>query len=106
MKIRKIHILFVAVAFLSPFSYGQEAKEDNSAVMEALVVAKATGMCGLIKQMTAFQESTKMPGGDEFIMRFLRTEAARLGHTLPDFLAQCKSAVEVYTNLMGALQAE
>lgn len=78
---------------------------DNEALMDALIAAKATGMCGAIKQMSAFQESTKMPGGDGFILRFLNTEAARLGKTLPEFLAQCKAAVDTYTALMSSLES-
>ena len=57
-------------------------KSDSEFIVELMVVAKATGMCGVFSQMANFQEATKMPGGDEFIVRFIKTEAALLGHTL------------------------
>lgn len=79
---------------------------DNEPLIELLIVAKATGMCGTIKQLTAFQESTKMPGGDEFILRFLNTEVARLGKTVPQFLNECQSSVAIYTNTMESLGFE
>ena len=76
---------------------------ENDAVIDMLIAAKATGMCGTFKQLSAFQESTKMPGGDDFLVRFLNTEAARLGKTLPQFLKECQTAVEYYTTIMRAL---
>ncbi len=58
------------------------------------------------KQLTAFQESTKMLGGDEFILRFVNTEAARLGKTVPQFLSECQSSVAIYTKTMQSLGYE
>ena len=69
-----------------------------------MVASKATGMCGAIKQMTAFQESTQMPSGNEFLLRFLNTEAARLGKTLPEFLHGCTTSVKIYTDMMSELE--
>jgi hypothetical protein len=87
-------------------SSGLPYANENELLLDALVAAKATGMCGAIKQLSAFQESTKMPGGDEFILRFLNTEAARLGRTLPEFLTLCQTAASTYTTLMSSLEAE
>lgn len=78
---------------------------ENQGVIDMLVTAKATGMCGVFKQMSIFQESTQMPGGDEFIVRFLNTEAARLGKTLPQFLEQCQTATKRYVDLMSMLES-
>ena len=85
------------------FATGTIANE-NDGVIDMLIAAKATGMCGTFKQMSIFQESTKMPGGDEFLVRFLNTEAARLGKTLPQFLAECQAAVENYVALIDILE--
>ncbi|WP_345970897.1 hypothetical protein WCX72_03385 [Sulfurimonas sp. HSL1-6] len=76
---------------------------ENKPLINLMIIAKATGMCGTIKQLTAFQESTKMPGGDEFILRFVNTEAARLGKTVPQFLSECQSSIEIYTKTMQSL---
>jgi hypothetical protein len=40
-----------------------------------------------------------MPGGNEFIVRFLSTEAARLGYTLEQFLAKCVEVTEEYSRI-------
>ncbi|MGB5966680.1 MAG: hypothetical protein WBG65_14250 [Sulfurimonadaceae bacterium] len=79
---------------------------ENEPLINLLIVAKATGMCGTIKQLTSFQESTKMPGGDEFILRFVNTEAARLGKTVPQFLSKCQNSVSIYTKTMQSLGFE
>lgn len=76
---------------------------DNEGLIELLIVSKVTGTCGTIKQLVAFQDATKMPGGDEFIMRFINTEMARLGKELPEFLKECEAAVKIYSETMTAL---
>lgn len=76
---------------------------DTKFISEALIEAKVTGMCGALKQMAAFQETTKMKGGDDFIFRFYSTEAARLGQSLQEFLLRCESATKNYAELSKAL---
>lgn len=94
--------LVLALAF-SIFSFFAIAEEGNAPLRDLLIISKATGMCGTIQQMVAFQESTKMDGGDEFITRFVSTEAARLGQTVPEFVTQCESSITVYTKTIKAL---
>ena len=75
-------------------------KEAGDQLVSMMVVAKATGMCGVLSQLVRFQETTKMKGGDEFVMRFLNTEAARLGHTVESYIGQCPSVIEKYKGYM------
>ena len=63
---------------------------------EVLVLSKVSGVCGVMQQMVAFQRSTQMAGGDEFITRFWTTEFARLGKSQKQFIAECEFAIEVY----------
>lgn len=92
----------LSLIFLICISFSVQANE-NEAVVHLLIAAKATGMCGTITQLAAFQESTKMLGGDEFINRFLNTEMARLGKTLPQFLDECKASAAIYSATMEEL---
>lgn len=92
-------LLIVLMLFFSLNVYANE-QENNKTVVEMLVVAKATGMCGVFSQLIGFQEATKMQGGDEFIVRFLSTEAARLGHTLESLTGQCPGVVKKYNAYM------
>ena len=94
----KIIIFYLLVSI----SISSQSNESNT-LIDLLVNAKATGMCGAIVQLTSFQESTKMPGGDEFLIRFIQTEAARLGKTLPQFLEQCKTSAAIYSSTMKSL---
>jgi len=77
---------------------------ENDGVIDMLIAAKATGMCGTFKQISIFQESTQMPGSDEFVVRFLNTEAARLGKTLPQFPDECQAEVKIYVDMMDMLE--
>lgn len=63
-----------------------------------MIASKMAGMCGAIKQMAIFQESTNMPGGNEFLQRFLTTEQARLGMNPQEFLEACQKSISAYTN--------
>ncbi len=98
---KSIVFLFLLFPFLA--NAEQSDKEAMDEVIGMMVVAKATGMCGVLSQLVRFQETTKMKGGDEFIMRFLHTEAARLGHTVESYIGQCPSVVEKYKGFMELL---
>jgi hypothetical protein len=62
----------------------------------AFVSAKFTGGCTTLVQMAEFQKSTKMPGGDEFLERFLGMESARLGMSPAQYVQACADADRVY----------
>ncbi|MDX2367701.1 MAG: hypothetical protein QNK36_04750 [Colwellia sp.] len=95
---KSIVFIFLLFPFLANAEQSEEEAMDE--VIGMMVVAKATGMCGVLSQLVRFQETTKMKGGDEFIMRFLNTEAARLGHTVESYIGQCPSVIEKYKGFM------
>lgn len=88
-------ILFTATASIA------NAEEDDATefLADILITAKMTGMCGVIEQMMAFQKATQLEGGDEFIVRFWTTEAARLGWTLEEMVEICNESTENYSTL-------
>lgn len=90
MKYLLLLILSVSVG------WSVEKKEDIDTVMQMMVSAKFSGGCGIIGQMMEFQSSTKMDGGDAFILRFLNTESARLGFTLDQYIQYCKDSNALY----------
>jgi len=79
--------------------------QDNDTKMILMVVnnAKLAGMCGTLKQMSAFQEATQMPGGNDFLVRFIKTEAARLGMEMPTLLKECVNITKMYADNMKIL---
>jgi len=99
-------ILFAVLLLPLSFSAYAEEKDDTDYLVNLMVTAKATGMCGVFGQMARFQASTKMPGGDEFILRFLNTEAARLGHDAASFMEQCPIVIQRYDETMKILGVE
>lgn len=101
-----IKLLFISIFVFSSFANAEEKQNDMSEIIGMMVVAKATGMCGAVSQMINFQQTTKMDGGDEFIMRFLNTEAARLGKTVEAYVGDCPSIVEKYNGYMKLLGFE
>ena len=83
---------------------GAQADEDLKP-SEMLSIAKVTGLCGAMQQLVAFQSATKMPGGDEFVVRFYKTELARLGTNQEAFTAQCVSVTNTYNAYMAHFES-
>jgi hypothetical protein len=96
--LKNLFFLFLVFPFI--VSAEESDKESENQLVSMMVVAKATGMCGVLSQLVRFQETTKMKGGDEFVMRFLSTEAARLGHTVESYIGQCPDIIEKYKGYM------
>jgi hypothetical protein len=89
----------ISIVFLtSTFSVVAVAK-DELTIQGVLSVAKMTGACGILQAQSAFQASTKLEGGDKFIERFWRTEAARLGKTPDQYLKDCQAAISAYDKM-------
>ena len=96
---RKISLLII---LLSSSTIYAGSHED---MLSMLNTAKVTGMCGTFKQMAAFQETTKMPNGDAFFMRFYTTEAARLGFTIVEMAENCEAFVKNHVELVKFLKS-
>lgn len=97
----------IAGVLLSSFGVGAIAAEDGAESFQAaLASAKFLGGCGILSQMAGFQQSTKMNGGDEFITRFMSTEAARLGVSVEKYMEACRQAGEYYQLLFDASAEE
>lgn len=70
-------------------------QDPDNVLRQILASAKIAGGCTILLQMFEFQESTVMPGGDEFLARFMGMEAARLGITTPQYVQMCADAAKV-----------
>jgi hypothetical protein len=96
-------LVFIILFFPLLLNAQDNEKNEYGKIIGMMVVAKATGMCGVYSQLVRFQDTTKMKGGDEFIMRFLSTEAARLGHTVDSLVGQCPDVINKYEANMKLL---
>lgn len=91
-----IHLIFILPCFSAISAKNDDA--DNLKFMQDLMLSsKWAGVCGTYKQMTAFQDVTKMNGGDEFIRRFINTEMARLDMTQQQLIDICNKATNTYS---------
>jgi hypothetical protein len=75
-----------------------------SDVATAMAAAKLTGACGVLQSLVNFQTTTRMNGGDAFIVRFVRMEVARLGMTVEDYFKSCKQAIAISDQLASVLR--
>ncbi len=99
--LKKILILLFLIPVLA--NAEEPNAEASDELVNMMVIAKATGVCGVIAQLIRFQETTKMEGGNEFIVRFLSTESARLGLTLESYTGRCPNITEKYKGYMELL---
>lgn len=84
---------------LSVSVWAEDKPEDNPTV-QILATAKMTGACGIMNSQFMFQEVTLMPSGNEFLLRYWKTEATRLGMSLEEFISNCGSSVSEYDAMM------
>jgi hypothetical protein len=93
--------LLLAVSSISiRASDGEDASDMGKSM---LAISKMTGACGVFNLQINFQETTKMDGGSEFLMRFWTYEAARLGKTLKEYATGCAEAIKAYNKLDGMM---
>ncbi len=85
----------IAISTLFAFN----AYAEDMSLSSIMAISKATGACGIMKQMASFQETTKMSGGDQFMLRFWQTEAARLGTDLSQYIKTCEKVTGAYTEM-------
>lgn len=105
---KSLGAMYVAAVFASTIvtsPAGARDADSGDPIMEIMALAKASGACGIFRQMIQFQADTEMPGGDEFVARFLATEAARLGHTPKSYLDQCVTTVGGYAKYWEAAES-
>jgi hypothetical protein len=81
---------------------GTAHAEGEASLQDMILVSKMAGVCGVMQQMATFQETTQMPGGNEFIERFWKTEFARLGKSQATFFKECESSIAIYNQLWQA----
>lgn len=96
------YVLLLILSF--SISWSADNNEKNASPQDLMIVSKVAGMCGTLRQMAIFQESTKMPGGDEFVVRFLHTEMARLGWTEETFFKNCEGSASTYDLYMNGFE--
>jgi len=96
------YVLLLIFSF--SISWSAENYDKDASPQDLMIVSKIAGMCGTFRQMTVFQESTKMTGGDEFIVRFIHTEIARLGWTEKKFFKNCEMAASTYDLYMNGFE--
>jgi len=88
----------VLAVCLSTTSYA----DSDLSTQELLAIAKISGACGILQSMSAFQNSTQMSGGDEFLIRYWSTEAARVGKTPDQYILECNQYIDLYEKLWTA----
>lgn len=99
MRTAPMFLLALGLALPAP------AQDDVSA-RGFLAVAKMAGACGILDSMIQFQASTRMEGGEAFVLRFWEVEAARLGKSLPQLSETCNDAVGTYDRLWSAMEGQ
>jgi hypothetical protein len=83
-----------------------DAAEQPATARSILSIAKMAGACGSYRSMVDLQTSTNIPGGTDFVTRFMNVEAARLGVSTVELLEQCVKASQMYDQLVEAADAE
>lgn len=97
--------LLNALLFSLGFSVACFAEDDLS-IESLMALGKLTGACGIMNSQIVFQQTTGMPEGDEFLVRYWTTEAARLGMTIEKYGASCSQSIDSYDQFIAAINAQ
>lgn len=101
----KYALLLLCALSFSSFSSDKKLNDTSAEFyLSSLYLAKMTGLCGSFRQMLEFQQTTQLPGGDNFVVRFIKVESARLGKTSSELLNHCKEVISTYENTVTAIK--
>lgn len=89
--------LFVSTFMLSANIAAEQSSRDF--IQEVLATGKMAGACGIIQLQIQFQANTNMPGGADFVERFVSTEAARLGKSSDEYMNNCAMSISTYSRM-------
>lgn len=82
------------------------SSQEELTTQGILATAKMAGACGILDSMINFQKTTKMEGGNAFVLRFWEVESARLGMTVEQLSNQCNQAVTGYDKLWNTTESQ
>lgn len=99
-------VIVLTISASTPHAQRPTTPREGLNLQSFLVVGKAAGACGIFTQQLTFQETTQMAGGNEFVVRFWTTEAARLGMSMQQYVDQCKTTLASYGKLWEMADAK
>ena len=94
---RKI-LLFIALLCQLP------ASADQPEALMAMTTARLAGSCETVDALIAFQASARLPGGDEFVLKFMNAEMMRLGLSMNTFASVCAQSLERYEIMWKSIE--
>lgn len=89
-----------ALVFVSPATAQADLTPQG-----ILALGKMAGACGILNSMIQFQSTTRMEGGEAFVLRFWEVEAARLGVSVQGLSDTCNQSVSAYDKLWEAAES-
>lgn len=98
---RTRHVLAVFVLIVVLYRLVVHAQDNQVTLPGVMAIAKMAGACGILDSQLTFQKTTKMAGGDEFIVRYWAAEAARLGVTMKKYSETCDTAITAYGRVVS-----
>ncbi|MBL0009984.1 MAG: hypothetical protein IPP22_01185 [Nitrosomonas sp.] len=86
-------LILISLVFIIFIVNANVNAQNDLSGQEVLAISKMSGACGILNSMIYFQNTTKMPGGDEFVKRFWGVEAARLGFSMQEYSEAVKKSI-------------
>ena len=95
-------LILASVIIINTLSLTKINAEDVNpySIQTMMAGAKIAGACAIFQQMAELANSTKMEGGQDFFMRMLGMQSARLGKTEEEYLQMCSDGTELHERHM------
>jgi hypothetical protein len=99
------HLVIAVLLFTSTISASANSRDNKAlSLQKIMAMAKIAGACGILDQQIAFQKTTRLDGGENFITRFWLAESARLALPFDDFVKVCQNAISDYDRIFKTIE--
>lgn len=79
------------------------ADQGSNEALTAMATAKLAGACEAMDALIEFQKTTKLPGGEEFVVRFMNSELAQLGLDMDTYFSVCAQSISTYERIWESI---
>lgn len=105
MKAKNIFISLILMFIISPFVLAiDKQKENHELIISVADAGLFAGRCSTFSKMHEFQKENKIPNGDEFIDKFITSEASSGGSNIKEYTEVCIESINAINELKKTKQ--
>lgn len=97
--VKKYLLALVAIAAPSIVFSASNKDDAHELIVNSVDVGTFAGRCSTFSKMYEFQSKKKIPNGDEFIDKFIMSEASSEGWNIKEYTKACMESINTVNEL-------